>query len=327
MIDISVIIPTYNASAKLLAAIGSVLDHKGLIIQVIVIEDGSKNPSKALLERHCKEFLKESASLTHSSITYHSQSNKGAYLARIVGLEKSDGKYIKFLDQDDVLLPQTLNNEISAFDSSVDVILSDWEVLDTTIEGGEIRTLHKAPTLLNPINDFLKQGGVFTSAALYRTDLLKKVLKPVSEFRPIKADDWLIFAQICLGGARYRTIDNLAYIWNQNTEQLSKLSRDELVREHYEILNWVENKLRSTQSLTYERKKLMAHYYAKQLLEAYQQNKSLFRLLIEKINSLDPNYRQKHGGVLLRFFCRVLGFKYGIKYYSIIKSIFLQFNR
>jgi len=327
MIDISVIIPTYNANAKLLSAIDSVLDHKDLIVQVTVVEDGSKNPSKALLERHYNEYLKERASLTQSSITYHSQSNQGAYIARIVGLGKSEGKYIKFLDQDDVLLAQTLNKEIAAFDSSVDVILSNWEVLDMTADGGEVRTLHKAPLLLNPINDFLKQGGVFTSAALYRADLLKKVLTPVSNFRPIKADDWLIFAQICLGGARYRTIDNLSYIWNQNPEQLSRHSREKLVNEHYEILNWIEKKLSSMQNLTDERKKLLAHYYAKQLLEAYQLNQPLFRRLIKKINTLDPSYRQKHGGLTLRIFCHVLGLKYGIESYSIVKSVFLRFTR
>lgn len=325
MIDVSVIIPTYNATSKFLAALDSVLSHKGMIIQIVVVEDGSKNPSSTWLESHYSEYLDVDNSLTNSSIKYLSQSNKGAYLARIVGLEKSDGKYIKFLDQDDVLLTHTLNEEVAAFEPSVDVILSDWEVLDTTIGERDERKLHKAPTLSNPIDDFLTNGGVFTSAALYRAELLKNVLKPVQSFRPIKADDWLIFAQICLGGARYKTIDNIAYVWNQSPNQLSKLRRDELIYEHYEILNWIEEKLITTEMLTGERKRLLANYYAKQLLEAYSQNKELYERLIYKVKSLDSNYKQMHGGVMFRIFCNVLGLQRGIKYYTAVKHIVLSF--
>jgi len=320
MVDISVVIPTYEAGEPLIDAIESVIKQEGVVTQVVVIEDGSSTPSSNIIERCFSDHLEHDNGSRTSSIKYITQNNAGAYLTRIRALEHCEGNFIKFLDQDDVLLPGALITELQAFNTKVDVVLSNWFIADVQLRTAGRKELKTAPLLENPIDDFLRYGGVFTSAALYRACLIKRVLTPVSSFTPVKADDWLIFAQICLGGARYKTIDSTAYIWHQSDDQLSKLSRYKLVIEHYNILNWIENELQQTERLTQTRKKLLANYYAKQLIEAYESERRYFIKLIEKVERLNPGYQMQHGNRIYRQCCDLLGLKSGVAIYVSIKK-------
>jgi len=320
MIDVSVIIPTFEAGYELVVAIESVIIQEGITAEVILIEDGSISPSNQLV----KEYLADYFECDNAQIFYHHQSNAGAYRARLNAVKLCRGRYIKFLDQDDVLLNGSLLKEVQSFDQDIDVVLSDWIVGESN-ESGISRSIQnkkhmKAPLFSDPINDFLTVGGVFTSAALYKKKSVTSALKPVTSFTPVKADDWLIFAQVCLSGARYKTIDNVAYIWVQNDQQLSRLSRHKLISEHFNILNWIESNLEKTDRLTDERKFLLANYYAKQLLEAFDKDKALYQKLVEKIKFLYPGYKQQHGNIIYKTLCHLLGFNTGVKTYMGIKS-------
>lgn len=264
------------------------------------------------------------------SISYLAQENTGAYCARLHAVQHCKGRYLKFLDQDDELLTGTLETEIDAFDAQTDVVLSNWFVksedplvptAERCAKSKQALQLFVAPELAEPIDDFLGVGGVFTSAALYRSSLARDALKPVRTFTPVKADDWLIFAQCCLHGARYKTIDNTAYIWNQSEHQLSNRSRSQLVAEHYAILDWIETELRDSQRLTELRAKLLANYYAKQLLESYALNDGSFDRLIDKIHGLEPDYQQQHGNWIYRALGRLFGLTSGIRLYAFIKRV------
>jgi hypothetical protein len=230
---------------------------------------------------------------------------------------------LKFLDQDDELIDGSLKSEVDGFINDEDVILSNWfvqEELETTsVNGSQLKHM-LAPILNNDsINEFLKFGGVFTSAALYKTVFLQDHLKPVEGFVPQKADDWLIFAQVCLAGARYKTLQVDSYIWKKNENQLSSQLRSSLVQEHFEILSWIENELRRNGRLDDNRKKLLANYYAKQLLEAFNLNGSAFSGMTKKIKELHPAYVMQHGNVVYRSLCNFFGITLGVWFYIALK--------
>ena len=89
---VSVIIPTYNRANLVTEAINSVLMQSCKDIEIIVIDDGSTdNTSKVL-----KTF--------GDRIRYIKQKNMGAGAARNRGLKEANGKYIAFLDSDDIWL-------------------------------------------------------------------------------------------------------------------------------------------------------------------------------------------------------------------------------
>ena len=96
MSKVSVIIPNYNNAKYLGEAIDSALDQQGVELEVIVVDDGSTDDSRAIIESY------------GDRIRVVSQGNDGACAARNKGLSVASGEYIKFLDSDDILLSSVL---------------------------------------------------------------------------------------------------------------------------------------------------------------------------------------------------------------------------
>ena len=94
MPKVSVIIPVYNAQKYLKEALDSVLNQSLKSIEVICIDDGSIDNSFNILNEY---------SLKDNRIKIFKQENKGAGAARNFALNQSKGKYIYFMDADDIL--------------------------------------------------------------------------------------------------------------------------------------------------------------------------------------------------------------------------------
>ena len=92
---VSVIIPAYNSSKFLPAAIESVLSQTCPAIEIVVVDDGSTDETKVVCDRY-------------STVKYIYQSNQGLPGARNTGIEFSQGEYLIFLDSDDCLLPAAI---------------------------------------------------------------------------------------------------------------------------------------------------------------------------------------------------------------------------
>ena len=96
MPTISIIVPVYNAEKYLNQCIQSILNQTFSDLEVILVDDGSKDNSFEI----CKEFQK-----IDSRIKVLNQENKGAGAARNVGLAIAKGEYIGFVDSDDWIEP------------------------------------------------------------------------------------------------------------------------------------------------------------------------------------------------------------------------------
>jgi len=113
----SVVIPTYNRARYLPDAINSALQQDCDSLQILIIDDGSTDDTEQVLARF------------GDRITYVKQPNQGAATARNHGLRLARGRYISFLDSDDVWLPDKMSREREVFDTyeEVDAIGSDAE--------------------------------------------------------------------------------------------------------------------------------------------------------------------------------------------------------
>ena len=96
---ISVIIPVYNTKEYLEDCVNSVLEQTWTKIEVILIDDGSKDGSKELCEELCRR---------DNRIRLFPQEHKGVSAARNAGIEAAEGEYLFFLDSDDMIHPQLL---------------------------------------------------------------------------------------------------------------------------------------------------------------------------------------------------------------------------
>ena len=100
---VSVIIPNYNYANYLREAIDSVLNQTYQNIETIVVDDGSKDNSRDVLESYGKE------------IKAIFQQNQGVSAARNNGTAESKGDYLAFLDADDVWLSKKIEKQIEKF--------------------------------------------------------------------------------------------------------------------------------------------------------------------------------------------------------------------
>lgn len=101
---ISVIIPTYNCEKYIGEAIDSVLHQTCLDYEVIVIDDGSTDATRSIIESR------------YQTVRYFYVENKGVASARNYGIAKAKGNLIAFLDADDIWLPEKLEKQKELFD-------------------------------------------------------------------------------------------------------------------------------------------------------------------------------------------------------------------
>ena len=99
---ISILIPTYNNGKYISQAIESVYAQNYDNMEIIVVDDGSADNTKEIVEQY-------------KDIKYFYTEHKGIPFVRNLALEKSKGEYIAFLDSDDYWLSEKLNIQIQYF--------------------------------------------------------------------------------------------------------------------------------------------------------------------------------------------------------------------
>jgi len=98
---VSVIIPSYNAANYVREAIDSALAQTYRNIEIVVVDDGSKDDTRKILEPYIEK----------KSIVYIHQENKGLSGARNTGIKNARGAFIAFLDADDMFLPEKIEKQ------------------------------------------------------------------------------------------------------------------------------------------------------------------------------------------------------------------------
>ncbi len=100
---ISVIIPTYNSDTYICEAIDSVLHQTYLDYEIIVIDDGSTDNTRTIINNN------------YPLVRYFYVENNGVSAARNLGISKAQGELIAFLDADDKWLPEKLEKQAALF--------------------------------------------------------------------------------------------------------------------------------------------------------------------------------------------------------------------
>jgi glycosyltransferase involved in cell wall biosynthesis len=104
--DVSIVMPFYNAEEYLREAIQSAQETSDLRFELVLVDDGSQDTSTLIAEQAYETSKNVSLAILDS--------NYGAYVARNVGVSKARGKYVAFLDSDDIQLPNRLIQQIEA---------------------------------------------------------------------------------------------------------------------------------------------------------------------------------------------------------------------
>ncbi|MFA6186675.1 MAG: glycosyltransferase [Phycisphaerae bacterium] len=287
MPNVSVCIPTYNREHLLKETLESVFAQTYNDFEVVIVDDGSTDGTKQMLEKN------------NFNVRYHWQKNAGDAAARNKLIELAEGKYISFLDSDDLLFPDALEKMVQAMpkNSEDTVVYGSYVAID---EAGEILYRRKKKLYSGRITERLFEhilihscGSLFSRKILLEQAGFNTTLPVCSDYDlwlrlSLKYDfigiDEAVFkrrrhsgnlSNICFAGkdTEYKVLENFYYNGGGKNVIPRRLAMKRLSKEQY----------RAARSALKESMRQTAINYFKQSLEKHFSFKTFFWLLLAKI--------------------------------------------
>ena len=185
---VSIIMPVYNAEIFLEKSVRSVMNQTYKNIEIILIDDGSKDSSAKICEN---------LAIEDSRIRVVHQHNQGPAIARKNGYKVSKGEYITFVDNDDILMSnfiEILYRNACEYNCDISLtksfpFLNEEEIVYDNKQGKNIEMSNYDLTLHLLNMDWY--GIAITMTKLIRRDLMDKIT--FNENRIIGDDDSIIY--------------------------------------------------------------------------------------------------------------------------------------
>lgn len=166
---ISVIISTYNRADLLPRAIASVLNQTFKNFELIVVDDGSTDNTRKVVN----EFQTK-----YKNVQYIWQEHsRGAAKPKNTGIKNAEGKYIAILDSDDEWLPKKLERQVNLFESSKCQNLGFIGCNSIVVEeNGETLDIHRIPFYKDHFRNILRSDYMGSgSGMIYKRSVFDKV--------------------------------------------------------------------------------------------------------------------------------------------------------
>lgn len=180
---ISIITPVYNAEKYIRDCIESVLRQTYTNWEMILVDDCSQDNSVNIIEEYMSDGRIK---------LFKNKKNSGPASSRNIALKKAKGKYITFLDSDDVILENKLNNQINfMMQNNVYFSHGNYSFFD---ENGNI--LKNVRTSKNIDYNLLLKGNQFK----IMTVMIDRCLLNNYFFSKVKHEDYLFFLNILKKG-------------------------------------------------------------------------------------------------------------------------------
>lgn len=215
--DISIILPVYNAEVFLEKCIISILEQSYDDFELIIINDGSTDHSESIIEKY----------LDNKRIRYYQQENRGVSHARNVAMSTALGKYIIFVDADDELPKDSLKMRIDDIKGS-DMLIASYNTINERddivgrmpLPSTNILTRKEALTTLISKCEIGYQGYLWNK--MFRTDIIKNN-NIQFDSNIYYGEDRLFVAEYLMHSNVIRVSKNTVYSYRENSSGAMKL--------------------------------------------------------------------------------------------------------
>ena len=210
-LSVCIIIPAYNAGAYLAAALESALNQTRKPHSIIVVDDGSTDDTPEILRRFS------------APVTVIRQSNQGLSAARNAAMRQATADVIMFLDADDLLLPNCIEDTVSVLEHNpaVDVVYSDVRLIDQN--GRDLGTFSELYPGERPSGRVLGELGYRWSViTVSSTTVRRSALKDI-EFDiglSSSAEDFEMWRQLA-AQSQFQYLDKVTACYRYHTGQIT----------------------------------------------------------------------------------------------------------
>lgn len=237
---ISVIVPVYNARLYLSDCVRSVLDQTYRELELILVNDGSRDESLAL----CREFAEKD-----DRIVVIDQPNAGVSAARNAGLARATGEFAVFVDSDDMIEPTMLQEQYdAAMGVDADVVISGFRTIGKQLQNDtEVLAAHSGEIGKSQLFSLLismEQRRIRENMwrCLYRRSLLSE--NGICFRAGMKiAEDYLFFLQAIKAAERIFVLPRDYYIYRINDTSATAKYIDCLTADMVTLDEWIREEL------------------------------------------------------------------------------------
>ncbi|MGA9532817.1 MAG: glycosyltransferase [Anaerolineales bacterium] len=208
MTTVSVIVPAYNQSRFLGAALESIFNQDFEDFELVVVDDGSTDETADVVR-----------SYKDARLHYYFQPNSGLSAARNTGIRKSSGEFLAFLDADDLFLPSKLTSLLRAFHESPELGLVAGQAILIDESGRRIgKTFSQGPP--NPIERMLLGNPLHVGSVLLRHGCQEKV----GYFDEMlqSYEDWDYWLRLAYAGCRIGWVDEPVSMYRFHQDQMTR---------------------------------------------------------------------------------------------------------
>ena len=316
-IDISIIVPIYNAEKYLNKCIDSLINQTKRELEIILINDGSTDNSEKIIRDYNDE-----------RIVYYKNNNQGIGKTRNFGIEKAHGKYLLFIDSDDYIDMDTceiLYNKVK--EDKLDIVVcnyykdyEDGRLEKVNIEKFDTTDLQGNPKLINIINPSPWNK-------LFKKELIDK--NNIRFVEDKKYEDAPFFTNAIKYAKRIGQVDDYLnyYVIHKNSETLV---RDRRCFDIFDILDIIREQYKDIDYMKEEVDKLTVYIVTNYTMQQRAQKSSkigneFIDKAFEYLKKNVPDYKKrkyyKNKGFLRRnienkkglskLYCNVARLKYG----------------
>ncbi len=236
MNKISIIIPVYNTSLYLKRCLDSVKEQSYDNIQIIVVNDGSTDGSQNILE----EYKKNNKEL---DLTLLQKTNGGLSSARNYGMTFVKGDYVFFLDSDDYLLHDAIENLMGERQGN-DIVIGNFTYLyadgsEKNIDFSECRDLNGSKLTDKQFYDLFYGSRYAISACnkLYDYEFIRKSNVEFQKNSEIYAEDLLFNLKQFSRLPRVAFVHKQTYVYCQNDDSITHTYKKELALRFATLIN------------------------------------------------------------------------------------------
>ena len=219
---VSIITPCYNCEKYLKETIDSVINQTFKDWEMIIVDDCSTDSSY--------KIALDAAKLDPRILVYKNEQNKGACFSRNFATDKAKGKFLAFLDSDDIWYAEKLKDQLDFMQQNdCDFSFTEYELIDS-----DSKPLHKKARVINRLNYRKNLFHNFPGCLTVIYD--REKIGCVHGNKTGNADDYDLFLNVLKNASNAMGIKKILARYRKHSDSIS-YNRFGMIKEHFMVLH------------------------------------------------------------------------------------------